>query len=367
MTLPEKKNDLSLERYAQVCGSELTLSHWDGEVSLSICHLAHERGQLPYIYPLSSGYEYAVLLHKPPRGRAVFEFSLQSRNCEFLYQPPLKNLALDGSTWEISPWSGTRRRPAKVNNSYAIYYKDCPPNIVGKKVYGVGKWLHLYRPLAYDLYNPRLLAWGDMEIDREVLRIEFPRAFFQKAKRPVIDPDFGYTTQGGSTDNAGGNFICAQAAQTPGDNGTLDSISAYIACNEAGSLNFNCAIYSDLTGAVKTLLAGLNTGGTAFSTTTIGLVTSNLTYAGLTSATQYWFGLVSHSTIDHKWAWDSGGTINYGGANVGDWPSDAPTGFITNSSSEKVSVYGTYSTGASTTPITVDNLPIDSLAGGEIV
>lgn len=305
----------------------------------------------------------------------VLTFTLQTKGLEIFEQPPLAHENADGSTWEIAPHGGRRERPAHVNGSYAIYAKGLSGDYsaLGGLNYQTGKLCHIYRPWAEDAAGTRV--WCDLAIDEDagLLTITIPPAFLESAIYPVlVDPTFGYTTHGGSSDNPANNWIWSKATNTPASSGTVTAATLY-ASQLAGSPTFNPSIYSDAAGLPATRLANVDSGGTAIGS--IAEFTTNISYASMTSGVQYWLG---HYTFngqfgvnDYNYRYDSNGgaTELYfaaGGdpASVG-WPLAAvTTGPVTN---ERVTIYETYT--ASGGGVTTDQLigVFDQQASGAMV
>jgi len=93
------------------------------------------------------GYELNVVLLEKPLSN-VIEFSLEFKDVEFYYQPPLtdeqkaQKCFPDGEpVWEQLECS---------IGSYAVYHKSCPDNVVGEKFYRCGKVAHIFRPRIED-------------------------------------------------------------------------------------------------------------------------------------------------------------------------------------------------------------------------
>lgn len=109
----------------------------------------------------------------------IINFTLQHKNIEAHYQPPL-------TPEQIT--AGDERSP-DINGSYAIYSRDGMPR--------AGKLGHISRPILIDDIGQT--AWADLSIDLQsnTMQIIMPQSFLDSAVYPVIvDPDFGYTTTG---------------------------------------------------------------------------------------------------------------------------------------------------------------------------
>lgn len=285
----------------------------------------------------------------------VLVFSLETKDLEMFEQPPLAHENADGSTWEIATHGGRRERPAHVNGSYAIYAKGLSGDYsaLGGLNYKTGKLCHIYRPWIEDAHGWRV--WCALAIDEGAKRLTttIPQDFYEQAALPWhLDPTFGYTTHGASDDNPSNNFVWCKATSTPASSGTLNSLTQYGRIKVLNPI-FDCAIYSDTAGAPDARLAAVDTGGTAY-TGSDSEITTNITYASLTSGVQYWLGLTptpngtNALTNDSNMKFDSNGgaTELFFISNVGSFPNTAPwpataagAGSATN---ERISEYGTY-------------------------
>lgn len=93
-------------------------------------------------------------------------------------------------------------RPDNVIGSYAVYCNKADNHInreTGEVVnYRTGKLCHIYRPFCTDADGKT--TWAELHIENDVMSITIPQEFLNNAKYPVtLDPDFGYTTVGGSS------------------------------------------------------------------------------------------------------------------------------------------------------------------------
>lgn len=132
---------------------ELTLSRWDGEVSLRVAadvsdtpaesrHLAAEGNKIKFETPKNDyhfydrapdfqnpegGYEIDTILKEKPASNKIV-FSLETKGLDFFYQPPLnveKHPEADSCTETECLRDGKViiERPENVVGSYAVYYK----------------------------------------------------------------------------------------------------------------------------------------------------------------------------------------------------------------------------------------------------
>jgi hypothetical protein len=120
------------------------------------------------------GYEFEITLKEKPVSNVV-RFTMQTKGLEFLYQPALTEQELKDELF----------RPDNVVGSYAVYYKDCPNNYVGKKLYKTGKAFHIYRPKIQDANGNTV--WGEINVDEKngLLTVTIPQEFLEAAAYPI--------------------------------------------------------------------------------------------------------------------------------------------------------------------------------------
>ncbi len=178
-----------------------------------------------------------ILQEKPPSNK--FEFEMNSENLEFFYQPPLfEEAGLKTPTEECSATRCRGRfRPKDVVGSYAVYHKSKKDN-----EYKTGKAFHIYRPKIFD--NEGEWIWGELKIDekKNKLTITADNDWLQDAEYPVIiDPTFGYTTAGASSEDAN-DYMLGYNFSTAGAN--VSSISMYLNFTKgSGNGNYIMALY----------------------------------------------------------------------------------------------------------------------------
>lgn len=197
-----------------------------------------------------------------------------SDGLEFLYQPE-------------TPETDTAIRPDNIKGSYAVYCNK------SNNKYKTGKVCHIYRPFVID--EDGKTEWCVIKIDKSTLTITLPENFMESAAYPVrLDPTFGYTSNGASSDYWS-SLCCSFATSTPASNGTLNSIYYYCRVN-TGSGTARVAIYSNSSSAPSSRLA-VNETGVSITNTSLAWAEISLSYASITSGTQYWLG--------HSWTADS--------------------------------------------------------------
>lgn len=317
-TMPEAgevKNIVSKDEPA------ITLSKWNGEVALKVKSLdlpQNTEGARPFLskkvewqsgnvkmeaVPLEptpeiedGGMEINIILDSQPSSN-VFSFQLDNwQNLDFFFQDKLwreqglnsPTKTCDANTCKVQ--SGTLHRPDNVIDSYAVFYKNHANHIEGKTNYATGKAYHIYRPLVTDAKGNTI--WADLSYNNGVLTITVPQNFLDTANYPVtIDPTFGYTTIGATTNDFGGNVLYAKANSTPASNGTMTQMNIYGKIF-SGSPNFNPALYTDVASAPNTRLAFVASGGTSYGAG-VAWVTTTISYGSITAGTQYWLGFLS--------------------------------------------------------------------------
>ena len=130
-------------------------------------------------------------------------------------------------------------RPLDVMGSYAVYHESKKNN-----EYKTGKAFHLYRPLFIDAKGDT--AYGNMSIANGIFTIYFPSGWVKTAILPItIDPTFGYTSIGGTTQGLGvdvgrfGNFTLS------GDNVNVYETSVYFEYLYGGVIPSIMGIYDN--------------------------------------------------------------------------------------------------------------------------
>lgn len=276
-----------------------------------------------------NGHEFEWILPKKPKSN-VLTATIQTKELDFFYQPAL-------TEQEIAEGAS---RPDNIVGSYAVYHKTGRNNIVGGKEYKTGKAFHIYRPEAVDAVGAR--AWCELNLDdvAGVLTVTVPQKFIDTAVYPVVvDPTFGYTSQGASsrviTDM---DFDGGVAQQGVAITGTLTTVSAY-AKKSAGTINIVLHLYSETSSKPSTSLVA---GSSQSVTTSYVLYNSSLSYSMV--GANYWAvvnGSGGAPGTSGSIAWDSGsgsGALN----STGSWVANT----------NRYSVYATYtaSGGGASTP-----------------
>jgi len=289
-------------------------------------------------------YQFNITLEKPLASN-ILTVPIETDGLDFLYQPPLdQEWKADGIKYDfVNSTHGMFKgeivtfRPENMVGSYAVY-KTIP------KANETGKLYHIYRPLLID--SKGLTSWAKLDITKNSLSIIMDDKFLAEASYPIIvDPAFGYTSIGGSTDHGAPTNYC-KAYSTPASNGTLDSLSFY-SYTDTGTAHFDPALYSDSGGSPSVRLAYLDSGG-ATITTTPQWITQSLAYGSITTGTQYWLGFKAENsgeTTHVYYKYDSAtGEIKYKSSTYA-WPDPASA---PSSANERVSIFANYTAGGAT-------------------
>lgn len=278
---------------------------------------------LPASGKYEGGYEFEIVLKSKPASNKI-DFTIQTKGLDFFYQPPLtdehhvgdytRHGTIAGVTETDTKDSSGRvldHREPKVVGSYAIYHSTKGRwNEINGKAYKAGKAFHIYRPKVKDALGTEV--WADLNIDvaQGIMTITVPRDFLNKATYPVvIDPEYGYTTVGGSWGEYMANTECfvAELGNSPAA-GTLNYVH-WALYNEDAPVTAKSSFYSDTTGKPVTR-RGIDTNAFTISddATPGSFVTSLDDYAyALANATPYWAGLSNSSGGEQ-----AGNTIHVG-------------------------------------------------------
>jgi hypothetical protein len=144
----------------------------------------------------------------------------------------------------------------------------------------------------------------------------------------------GYNTIGGSS-TAGFTFSGYGCKFTPSENGTIQSITAYIV--STGSANFIPVIYSDVAGVPTTLLA---TGSQGNFDTTPAWQTAPITYF-MTSGVPIWLGLIVNDGL--RINYDAGSANQSYESSGVSYPTPNNPEAVFDDFNEQMSIYATYS------------------------
>jgi hypothetical protein len=194
-------------------------------------------------YP-EGAFEYEIVLKNKPLTN-VIEMTIETSGLDFFYQPELtKEEKAEGAD-----------RPENVIDSYAVYHSTKAGHKIGDKNYKSGKAFHIYRPKIIDADKNEV--WGELHIDtdKNLLTVTVPQDFLDKAVYPVVvDPTFGYTSQGGSfaplsRDQAFSDQALPHATKgVLTENGDISKLTAYIDHNQTGKIQGGIYEYSTTEG-----------------------------------------------------------------------------------------------------------------------
>jgi hypothetical protein len=299
------------------------------------------------------GYEFEVILKEKPKTNIV-SFTLQTKGLEFFYQPSLKTeiLTKGQTSTDTDIFDNKGRsichRPENIVGSYAIYYKNCPSNYVGRKEYKTGKAFHIYRPRIEDAKGN--WVWGDLKVDEfaGLLTVVIPQAFLDNAVYPVKHAaglTFGYTTLGATASNAYAyGTVFNSNPPVAGAAGTGVSISIG-AAKTTNDVNTKIAVYD--TSTPSNLIVNSGTPAILINSTTKQWWTGTYTIAPIFTAINYFIVYIGDTQ------WNSNGKIAYDTSisgnryysiakTYGTWPSTVT--WSTSADNVRFSIYVTYST-----------------------
>lgn len=283
--------------------------------------------------PTSDTFEFDITLLKKPASN-IFTYSIDSKNLDFFYQPPLTEKEIERGNI----------RPENVEGSYAVYYKNGLSgdySHAGGKNYKTGKAFHIYRPKIMDANGKSV--WGELSINTKTnkLLVKVPQEFLDTGIYPItVDPTFGYTSQGASDAvlcGSSGDYKVAMRADSIA--GTLTNISAYIK-NQLGTSNINYRTEEFPDSSSKPGTAEAQGSPNAFLNPSYQLVSDSFSFS--MSDGIHWVGIggIKVGVDNCRVAYDTGGTSGYGAStnDVGAWSTD----------SNQYSVYATYTAASPT-------------------
>ena len=189
--------------------------------------------------------EFDISFSKKPKTN-IIEFDIETEGLEFLYQP------LTLSQHEID---NNCSRPDDVKGSYAVYYQNCPPNILGGKVYGTGKVCHIFRPKIFD--STGAWVWGELNIDvpNKLLTVTIPQGFLDNAEYPVTQAaglEIGWTGEGGTVLGVAVDRIYTFEVSPGGASGDISKLTIWC---YAGAVNYKAIIIDTAGGASSTIIS----------------------------------------------------------------------------------------------------------------
>jgi len=335
---------------------QVKIKRWDNEVNFSMRAEEHPEatveevdGVIKYITPKyevhqyekpeageDGGFEFEWVLKEMPESN-VLTTTIQSKGLNFFYQPALTQEEIDSGS----------SRPENVIGSYAVYHSEKRDNKVGGMEYKTGKVFHIYRPEAVDANGVR--AWCELNIENGTLTVTVPQEFLNTAMYPVIvDPTFGYTSAGASTNgNTVNDFLFWTRFTSPGD-GTISKLTIYTEY-ENNTIAGRAMVYLS---SDNSLLA--SAASQTISNATASWIDFDLTLA-ITNGTDYLLSGFSDAPGSSRYAlfyYDVSGVTNavdeaYSPGQYPTIPDPAPASI---SRQRNYSIYATYTEPSSFTP-----------------
>ena len=333
---------------------QVKLKQWDNETNFSVRLIDDEPGvpqiktegnkikfikskREAHFYDIKNGYEFEVLLKKKPKTNKV-QMSIETKGLSFYYQSELTQEEKDEGA----------KRPENVIGSYAVYHESKAGDYsqMGLKNYRAGKAFHIYRPKIIDSAGKEV--WGILNVDekKKLLTVEIPQKFLDNAVYPVIvDPTFGYETAGTS-----GTFDLSTLRTRkgiPSSNGTATSISCSCSNNEASQHNLEFALYNNDSSYNQDTDGGIISASASKDWRTLSFSTQPSVVNGTAYKVVVW-----SDSSEVKMYYDSGGVSGDSQYLIGpptfpNWPSNPSF----NNSSNKYSIYCTYTAGGATETI----------------
>ncbi|HLC22261.1 MAG TPA: glycosyltransferase, partial [Candidatus Nanoarchaeia archaeon] len=187
----------------------------------------------PYVMNEEGGIEFDTILYKKPISNTI-EFSIQTSNLDFYYQPPLNQEQHEEgiNCTETTCWDKegniTEFRPENIVGSYAVYHSEKRDHVIGKTNYKTGKAFQIYRPKIFDAVGNEI--WGTLNINAEtdLMTITIDQIWLESAVYPVVvDPTLGFTVAGGTELRNGDDNQYGIKITAP-NNGTITKHTTYI-------------------------------------------------------------------------------------------------------------------------------------------
>lgn len=258
------------------------------------------------------GFEFEIELKAKPMSN-IIPLTVQTKGLEFHYQPEL-----------TAEESRTNVRPQNVVGSYAAYHSSKTDD-----KYQAGKAFHIYRPWAVDKKGHKVWCTFDPSWDgKGDLNITVPQDFLDSATYPVtVDPTFGYTTRGASTDSTEG-ILAISALSTEN---VLATLSAAVIATNTGKL----ALYNNGTKVYDSAENTANVGSW------LEMPLSGTSISPQAYQLAFWQKAGGYNTLAYDTVTNAGltSTTAYVAGN-NNFPSTAT--FTANNN--KYSIYGTYNT-----------------------
>ncbi len=281
-------------------------------------------------YDLTDGYEFELILKERPSINTL-SIPIETENLEFSYQPELTPQEIDGGA----------ERPENVVGSYAVYYKGGKSGdftLLNGMNYQSGKAFHIYRPEVTDANGSSTWAILNINLQTKRLTLTVPQYFLDNATYPVIvDPTFGYTTNGASNSSLGsGVLLVTQAVLTQ-----IASTSHMVVYNNSSNETVKAMIYNE-SGDYPSALQGSASAATAIN----GKRWNVIAYSSPINLTagEYYLGIVPN-TSNFNYSYDTTGTsfsTSSGSTYYTSPPATYPNTPSVASSTSKLSYYAVY-------------------------
>ena len=321
---------------------QVKIQRWDNECNFSVRLKGDNAGQVNEtggkvkwvqdkiemeFFETDDAFKFEYILKEKPTSN-VLEFTIQSKDVQFDYQPELTQEEKDRGDF----------RPDNVIGSYAVYAIKPKINITGGKIYRVGKIGHIFRPRLIDAEGKE--TWGELNIENGLYTVTIPQKFLDEAIYPIKSNDtFGYNTAGSTEstyfyyNRAAGSYLNTIAS----GNGYVDDINL---CSDSDN-NANQEIkFFIVTTADDVIIANSLTPGVDMPMTKDWATYSYSTKPSVSNGVGYapWF--VSGTNVGDTY-YDSGAGSNtyYETDNSFTTPTN-PTS--TTGASSKWSIYATY-------------------------
>lgn len=327
----------SFKVQSQTTTSYLKTFEVDKDTYLKIPEINMQDTTVSYAYKnQGTEYQFNITLNKPLPSN-IYSIPIETKGLTFYPQPPLdtelnlKEYDFVNSTHAIIKDEVAVYRPENVVNSLAVY-KTNPVN--GE----IGKLYHIYAPLIIDAKGKN--SYAKLEATENSLNIIINKTFLDSAVYPIIiDPTFGYTSIGTTTDTPSTEVTASKFQLS--ETGTVSSISVYLNAL-SGTVNAKTAIYADSTGLPQALIAE-SSEKTSINTSPTW---QELTISQELEAGTYWLAVRTSGT--HQLKYDSGASEQWQQSSTETYPAlPDPFNRVTwKAQSRILSIYATYTTSA---------------------
>jgi hypothetical protein len=275
------------------------------------------------------GLKIDVILNEKPNTN-TFCYQIEGwEDYDFFYQPAL-------TPEEIAEGA---QRPEEIVGSYAVYHKTLKNHKVGETNYETGKVAHIPYPYVWSVNatsstKHRAEAFS---IENGEMCVTVGWSFLLGAEYPVrIDPTFGYTSAGASSDSSSGYVKTNK--YTTSEGGTITSFSWYMLNNGASQFSHG-VLYGGGSGSQNRLDYSTEDTSNNDNRWTTQTAVAGYTFLGSTTYRLGFFHFLNQTTV----AYDSGIEVSYFSDGTYQYPANN-TGTFTDTGygSQKYSIYATY-------------------------